>query len=389
SVGKEGKEVFGMPIPDALLTDAIKGAPYYCKYLACINEYQRYLDEEHGKAKEEEVPESLKATKRKLVKETPDAPSPAKQSKPGKVTTKRKLMSPLKLVDEFVDEGVPERSWVLAHPMVFRETDSGRFQPLLEVQGKGKEKVVDEQAARGLLTLQTLKRKSPSDQVIFQRCTFMTTGSFGNNKSPSLDVELDLADSEMESDVPDISIAKDTKMEVTHTETLVTTSGVPDEGKGGSDIGKGEEMIKIAEAEHTTEEQIREEFTSTMYPNVQDNLKLQVEEQVILEEHASSTGTLSSLPHLDKDFNFSDQFLNDKSSDAEKENTHAEAEVESMVISPFNKTLPLSLQCNSSNTSSNHNNNNNSNNNHNNNPSTTTTSTTTKHHIFELSTTHK
>nr|GFD24663.1 hypothetical protein [Tanacetum cinerariifolium] len=31
-VGNDGREVFGMPIPDALLTDAILGAPYYGRY---------------------------------------------------------------------------------------------------------------------------------------------------------------------------------------------------------------------------------------------------------------------------------------------------------------------------------------------------------------------
>ncbi|GKD90929.1 hypothetical protein Tco_1366436, partial [Tanacetum coccineum] len=40
SVGKDGREVFGMPIPDALLTDAIKRAPYYGGYLAHVAEYQ-------------------------------------------------------------------------------------------------------------------------------------------------------------------------------------------------------------------------------------------------------------------------------------------------------------------------------------------------------------
>ncbi|GKG61445.1 hypothetical protein Tco_0619170, partial [Tanacetum coccineum] len=83
------------------------------------------------------------------------------------------------------------------------------------------------------------------------------------------------------------------------------------------DLGKAKEVMKTAKAEQTIEDQIHEEFTTTMYPNV----------QVIPEESASSTGTLLSLHHLDKDFNFSDQFLNDKPSDAEKEKTHAEAEV--------------------------------------------------------------
>nr|GFA18638.1 hypothetical protein [Tanacetum cinerariifolium] len=40
-----------------------------------------------------------------------------------------------------------------ARPVVFKEPDSGRFQPLLEVQGKRKEKVIDEQSAHDLLTL--------------------------------------------------------------------------------------------------------------------------------------------------------------------------------------------------------------------------------------------
>ncbi|GJX59536.1 retrovirus-related pol polyprotein from transposon TNT 1-94, partial [Tanacetum coccineum] len=47
--------------------------------------------------------------KRKLVKETFNTPSPAKRSKAGKVTKQRKPKSPLQLVDEFVDEGVPEQ----------------------------------------------------------------------------------------------------------------------------------------------------------------------------------------------------------------------------------------------------------------------------------------
>ncbi|GKG10272.1 hypothetical protein Tco_0339018, partial [Tanacetum coccineum] len=74
-----------------------------------------------------------------------------------------------------------------------------------------------------------------------------------------------------------------------------------------------------------------EGFTATAYPKVQENLKLIVEEQVILEEPASSTGTLSSLQHLAKDFSFGDQFFNDKPSDAYNEKTIADTKAESMV----------------------------------------------------------
>ncbi|GJS00610.1 putative reverse transcriptase domain-containing protein [Tanacetum coccineum] len=140
----DGRETFGMPIHDALLTDEIKRAPYYGEYLEHVPKYQQYLDEEHGKETEQTKPSAPKATKvtkpagdeapkhtssqppkltpaptksfkkdqgkkRKLVKVTSDAPSPAKRLKAGKVTKKRMPKSPLMLVDEFVDEGVPHK----------------------------------------------------------------------------------------------------------------------------------------------------------------------------------------------------------------------------------------------------------------------------------------
>ncbi|GJR54026.1 hypothetical protein Tco_1404547 [Tanacetum coccineum] len=74
-----------------------------------------------------------------------------------------------------------------------------------------------------------------------------------------------------------------------------------------------------------------EGFTASAYPDVQENLKLTVDEQVIPEEPVSSTGTLSSLQHLAKDFSFGDQFLNDKPSEADNEKTTADTEAESMV----------------------------------------------------------
>ncbi|GKD56019.1 copia protein, partial [Tanacetum coccineum] len=168
-------------------------------------EYQRYLDKEHDKADDKtpkptssqpskpiptptEPSQKDQGKKRKLVKETSDAPSPAKRSKTGKVTKKRMPKSPLKLVNEHSDEGVlveepayndeeanlqralelslkdqGERTQGPSRLVVIREPDSGRIQPLLDVQGKGKKKVVDEQAAHDLLTLQTPKKKSHED----------------------------------------------------------------------------------------------------------------------------------------------------------------------------------------------------------------------------------
>nr|GEW86799.1 retrovirus-related Pol polyprotein from transposon TNT 1-94 [Tanacetum cinerariifolium] len=125
-VGKDGREIFDMPIPDALFTDEIKGAPYYGEYQEHVAKYQQHLDAEHGKAEEGGATWSLKATK--------------------------------------------------------------------DVQGNGKEKVVDEQAAHDLLTLLNPKNKSHADQFIFQRNTPMLTKASRHAEFPSLDARPNLGD---------------------------------------------------------------------------------------------------------------------------------------------------------------------------------------------------
>ncbi|GJW23054.1 hypothetical protein Tco_0033676 [Tanacetum coccineum] len=302
-VRKDGREVFGMSIPDALLTDAIKRAPYYDGYLAHVAEYQQYLDGEHGITEEGAVPESPTAKsvpkkKQKLVKETPDEPSPAKRLKGGLVGKRRKPKSPLKLVDEFAYEGVPisepriddkeadyQRAVELslkdleaknqgpARTVVIREPHFGRFQPLPKVQGKGKEKVIEEQVARDLLTLQTPKKKSPADQFIFQRHIPMTTEPFGNAESPSLDAELALADSETESDEV-VTLVNKEKYDSNEELTKINT-GVQDEGQAGPNHGKQDEgqagsNPDLAVSDASTQqnpEQMDKEFTTTAYPN--------------------------------------------------------------------------------------------------------------------------
>nr|GEU76696.1 putative pol protein [Tanacetum cinerariifolium] len=228
--------------------------------------------------------------------------------------------------------------------MVIREPESGNYQLLPEVQGKGKEKVTDEQVALDLLTLQTPKKKSPVDQFIFQRRTSTPTGSSGHDESSSLYAELGLTDSEVESDE----------------DVLGTDAGVPDEGRAGPNPGDQDEAQAGPNPDEqdegqarpnpgdaatclntTSPEQMDEGFTSTAYPKVQENLKLTVEEKVILEEPASSTGTLSSLQHLEKDLSFGDLFFNDKPSEADNEKITAETEVESMVPESPNVHRPL------------------------------------------------
>ncbi|GJU18909.1 retrovirus-related pol polyprotein from transposon TNT 1-94 [Tanacetum coccineum] len=300
--------------------------------------------DERGKAEEGGATESSKTTKvtkpkaakvtkpagdlapkkRKLVKETSDDPLPAKRSKASLVGKRRKAKSPLRLIDEPSDEGVPveepahddeeadiqralklslkeqgERTQGPARPMVLREPDSEKFQPLPKVQGKGKEKVVEEQAAHDLLTLQTPKKKSPTEQFIFQRHPPMPTESSARAESPSMDAELNLTDSETESDE----------------EASKINARNQEEGQAGPNPGIAAESQLQSSHKH---EQMDEEFTTTAYPNVQENLKLLTEDQVILEEPPSSTKTLSSLQNLDKYLSFTDQFFMEKPQEEEQ-----------------------------------------------------------------------
>ncbi|GKA71822.1 retrovirus-related pol polyprotein from transposon TNT 1-94 [Tanacetum coccineum] len=301
-VGKDGKEIFGMPIPDALISDEIKGEPYYGKYQEHVAKYQQYLDAARGQAEEGGATESPKATKvtkpkaakvtkptgdeapkkRKLVKETHDDPLLVKRSKAGLVGKRRKAKSPLKLVDEPSDEGVPvqeptynkeeaslqralelslkeqvERTQGPACPVVIREPGSGRIQPLLEVQGKGKKKVVEE-----------------------KRCTSMPTDPSGHVESPSLDAELALTDSETESneEAPKINAGNQNEGKAG------PNPGEQDKGQAGPNPGeqdKGQAGSNPRATDASTQQnpkQMDEEFTITAYPNVQENLKLPTED---------------------------------------------------------------------------------------------------------------
>ncbi|GKB00843.1 hypothetical protein Tco_0828887 [Tanacetum coccineum] len=87
-----------------------------------------------------------------------------------------------------------------------------------------------------------------------------------------------------------------------------------------------------------------EEFTTTAYPDVQENLKLPTKGEVRLEEPASSAGTLSSMQNLDKELSFTNQFLAEKSQEDEPEKTNTKVEVQFMVTVPIHQdtsSVPL------------------------------------------------
>ncbi|GJS82393.1 hypothetical protein Tco_0748934 [Tanacetum coccineum] len=87
-----------------------------------------------------------------------------------------------------------------------------------------------------------------------------------------------------------------------------------------------------------------EEFTTTAYLNVQENLKLPTKGEVRLEEPASLARTLSFMQNLNKELSFTNQFLAEKSQEDEPKKTNTEVEVQSMVTVPIHQdTLSVPL----------------------------------------------
>nr|GFB56760.1 hypothetical protein [Tanacetum cinerariifolium] len=248
--------------------------------------------------------------------------------------------------------------------VVIREPESGKYQPLPEVPGKDKPKVTKEHVAHDLLRLQKPKRKSPADQYIFQRRTSTPTESSGYDE-PSY-AELRQSESEESKKVVPRTDEGGQAEGRTGSDAGAHFEGQagsnPDEiskGQAGPDPGNAEVDVQSllspvihagSDREHMdldfadvspqpSTEQLDEGFTATAYSKVQENLKLTVKEQVLLEDLASSSGTLSSLQHLSKDIRFGDLFFSDKPSEADNDKATAETKVESMVSVTIQKDM--------------------------------------------------
>nr|GFA08537.1 hypothetical protein [Tanacetum cinerariifolium] len=241
------------------------------------------------------APAKPQEKKRKQAIETSDKPPKAKKSKYGWVSKKRTLknvealkaeevlaMEPQVAAEDTDIQKALEQSMKTAYalsrgplpPVVIREPVSRKYQPLPET--------------------------SLANQYIFQRRVSEPTGSFRHDESP---YDL-LGQSDSEEELEKVMLRAD--------------EGGQDEGQAGPDpgdagakvqsipspvvhTGSDREQIDLDVADVSPQpstEQLDEGFIATVYPKVQENLKLVVEKQVLLEEPASSSGTLSSLQHL-------------------------------------------------------------------------------------------
>nr|GEU85631.1 retrovirus-related Pol polyprotein from transposon TNT 1-94 [Tanacetum cinerariifolium] len=288
-------------------------------------------------------PDKPHEKKRKQATETSNKPPKAKKYKYGVIGKKRSLKSMAALEAEDVPvmepqvaaedtdlqkalEEIIKTAYALPRgplpPVVIREPESGKYQPLPEVQGKGKAKVTEEQVGLG------------ADE-----------GGQGEGQArPDPGAQ---AEGQKRSDAGD----QDKGQAGSNSDEIYEGQAGPDPGNAGADVhyipspvvhaGSDREHMDLDVADvspQPTTEQLDEGFTVTTYPKVQDNLKLTVEDQVLLEEPASSSRTLSSLQHLSRYISFGDLFFSDKPSDADK---NAKTEVESMVNVPIQQAMSL------------------------------------------------
>ncbi|GJS90617.1 hypothetical protein Tco_0773253 [Tanacetum coccineum] len=201
------------------------------------------------------------------------------------------------------------------------EPESGKFQPLPEVQGKGKKKVSDEQVALDQLHLQTPNESESDEEVPGIVASIQDEGQAGPNPGEHDEGQAGPNPGDAAASQPPSSHVVHAGPDLEHMDLEASDTSI-----------------------QPNPEQMDEEFTTTAYPNVQENLKLPTEGEVRLEEPASSAGTLSSLQHLDKELSFADQFLVEKSQEDEPEKTNTESEVQSMVTVPIHQdtsSVPL------------------------------------------------
>ncbi|GKB78186.1 hypothetical protein Tco_0945081 [Tanacetum coccineum] len=84
------REVFGMPIPNELITGDIRGADYFNAYLKKVAKHHRYLAGEEVSDPDSPAPKPAKSTKPKITKQTKLVAPKAATKKPQPAPTKPK-----------------------------------------------------------------------------------------------------------------------------------------------------------------------------------------------------------------------------------------------------------------------------------------------------------
>ncbi|GKA42302.1 hypothetical protein Tco_0734962 [Tanacetum coccineum] len=327
-------EVFGMPIPNELISNNIRNASYYNAYLEMVAKHdQKVAAEKEGKKKSagnkqpkpkptiEKSSKPAHAPKPKVTKEKLFKASTAKSPKPkpakekstkatplqkagkGKVAKVHNMKSSFQLVDE------PDEEQAHSEPEPEPEQE--------DTEGKGKAIVTKEQVAQSLLALHTPKRRSTTDQFILQRRTPAT---------------------EEASTRPYVQPLDDTSANIIHDSSSpadVETCARSDKTSSGGDT----EIVQITEEledDVEKQEKVEEKMVELDQDQAGSDPGETLESRPQLEQDPlSSTENLLSMKNLEDTYAIGDQFINEKSTVDEPGKLNVEAEVVSMVTVPI------------------------------------------------------
>ncbi|GKC49648.1 hypothetical protein Tco_1072393, partial [Tanacetum coccineum] len=210
------REVFGKPIPNDLITVDIQGEQYYNAYLEKVAKNQRYLAGEEVSDPDSPAPKPAKAPKSQATKQSkPVAPKAAPVAKPAATKASKSASSQppkpktaptkpqekkRKRVQEtseapFLDKRSKADEGVLEMEPAYNQEEA-------DIQKAVEESLKDVHAAyQGPLPPVVIREpESGKFQPLSERCSPAPTESSGHDESSSIYAELGLTDSETESD---------------------------------------------------------------------------------------------------------------------------------------------------------------------------------------------
>ncbi|GKB54236.1 hypothetical protein Tco_0904989 [Tanacetum coccineum] len=361
-------EVFGMPIPNELISNNIRNASYYNAYLEMVVKHDQKVASKRGKEKNSACG-LLLITKLKPAKEKSTKATPLQKAGKGKVAKVRNVKSSFQLVDEPDEEPAhsepepePEQEGAgeeydmeraiqmslesfqaqgHAHVggVAIQEPVAEAIRPLPVVEGKGKAIVTKEQAAQSLLALHTPKRRSTTDQFILQRRTPTTEeASTGPSAQPLDDTSANIirdspspADAETGArsdktssggDTEIVQITEELGEDVEKQENVEEKTVELDQGQAGSDLDETLESRPQPEQVHMEEDQAGPDHG--------------ISRVALGGPDPEPTHNEFMVDLYPKDaYAIGDQFINDKSTDDEPIKLNVEAEVVFMVTVPI------------------------------------------------------
>ncbi|GJU19555.1 hypothetical protein Tco_1152897 [Tanacetum coccineum] len=274
----ESVEVFGMAIPDPLITEAIQQSSYYPKYLKMIS-FRRgkptfKLVDEDDEDQQETIPheEAIKLS---------------------------------------LDPALLPQGRAPVGGVTIREPVSETTYKLHEVVGKVKAIVTEEQVAHSLIDL-SKKKRSTDHFMIVRRDQDPPDSTTGPSSQPEDDTS--------EKVIQESSSTSDSERTKSEQKPL---------------HHKKVTKVKVKVDSPTVTSGVKHSF----YLKVHENLKLITDEHIIDDKPESHSGSMSSMKNLDDSVNFGDQFLHDKPTEDDQEKSKVREESDSTFPDPSHQTV--------------------------------------------------